>query len=61
MLLEVLGAMQRGFDLRDLQLRLLAEQTVAVYDFESNSIFLVADYAAAAISAPMPAWWWPMS
>lgn len=46
MLLEVLGAMKRGFDLRDLQLRLLSEQTVAVYDFEAKSIHLVADYAA---------------
>jgi hypothetical protein len=46
MLLEVLGVTERDFDLRALQLRLLAEQTIAVYDFESRSIFLVADYAA---------------
>jgi hypothetical protein len=46
MLLEVLGVTERGFDLRALQLRLLAEQTIAVYDFEARSIFLVADYAA---------------
>jgi hypothetical protein len=46
MLLEVLGAMKRGFDLRELQLRLLTEQTVAVYDFDARSIYLVADYAA---------------
>ena len=51
MLLEVLGAMQRGFDLRELQLRLLAEQTVAVYDFETQSIYLVADYAGGDLGA----------
>lgn len=45
MLLEVLGAMQ-DFDLRELQHRLLAEQTVAVYDFDARSIFLVADSIA---------------
>jgi hypothetical protein len=43
MLLEVLGAMQRGFDLRELQLRLLAEQTVAVYDYDARSIYLVGE------------------
>jgi hypothetical protein len=43
MLLEVLGAMEPGFDLRDLQLRMLAEQTIAVYDFDARSIYLVAD------------------
>jgi hypothetical protein len=51
MLLEVLGAMQRGFDLRELQLRLLSEQTVAVYDFETRSIFLVAEYAGGDLGA----------
>jgi hypothetical protein len=43
MLLEVLGAMPRGFDLRELQLRLLDEQTVAVYDFDERRIYLDAD------------------
>jgi hypothetical protein len=51
MLLEVLGAMQRGFDLRELQLRLLSEQTVAVYDFETRSIYLVADHAGGDLGA----------
>jgi len=51
MLLEVLGAMPRGFDLREMQLRLLAEQTVAVYDFESRSIYLVADHAGGELGA----------
>lgn len=51
MLLEVLGAMQRGFDLRELQLRLLAEQTVAVYDFETRAIYLVAEYAGGDLGA----------
>jgi hypothetical protein len=45
MLLEVLGAMERGFDLRQLQLRLLEEQTLAVYDFDEKSMLLVADAA----------------
>jgi hypothetical protein len=43
MLLEVLGAMPRGFDLRQLQLSLLDEQTIAVYDYDARTIFLVAD------------------
>ena len=51
MLLEVLGAMQRGFDLRELQLRLLTEQTVALYDFDARSIYLVAEYAASDLGA----------
>jgi hypothetical protein len=46
MLLEVLGAMPRGFDLRQLQLRLLDEQTVAVYDYDERTIYLVAEAAA---------------
>jgi hypothetical protein len=46
MLLEVLGAMPPGFDLRQLQLRLLDEQTIAVYDYDERSIFLVAEAAA---------------
>jgi hypothetical protein len=46
MLLEVLGAMQRGFDLRELQLRLLDEQTIAVYDYDERKIYLVAEAAA---------------
>ncbi|MFN8635635.1 MAG: hypothetical protein U0893_17445 [Chloroflexota bacterium] len=43
MLLEVLGAQPRGFDLRQLQLRLLDEQTLAVYDYSDRTIFLIAD------------------
>jgi hypothetical protein len=45
MLLEVLGAMERGFDLRQLQLKLLDEQTIAVYDFDEKTMYLVADAA----------------
>lgn len=45
MLLEVLGAMEQGFDLRQLQLRLLEEQTLAVYDFNEKAMLLVADAA----------------
>jgi hypothetical protein len=52
MLLEVLGAMQPGFDLRELQLRLLAEQTVAVYDYDARSIYLVGEvFAGGALGA----------
>jgi len=51
MLLEILGAMQRGFDLRQLQLRLLDEQTIAVYDYDERKIFLVAETAAGDIGA----------
>lgn len=46
MLLEVLGAMKQGFDLRQLQLNLLAEQTVALYDYDDKVIYLAADAAS---------------
>lgn len=45
MLLEVLGAMPRGFDLRQLQLQLLQEQTTALYDYEDRVVYLVAESA----------------
>ncbi|MCC7370022.1 MAG: hypothetical protein IT306_16475 [Chloroflexi bacterium] len=45
MLLEVLGATPRGYDLRQLQLRLLDEQTVALYDYQDRVIYMVADAA----------------
>ena len=45
MLLEVLGAMRRGFDLRQLQLHLLEEQTTAVYDYDDRTIYLVSEAA----------------
>lgn len=50
MLLEVLGAMPRGFDLRQLQVRLLEEQTLAVYDYDERTIFVVADAAASGLT-----------
>lgn len=43
MLLEVLGVMQRGFDLRDLHVRLLDEQTLAVYDYQDRTVYVVAE------------------
>jgi hypothetical protein len=43
MLLEVLGAMPEGFDLRQLQLDVLNEQLLALYDHGDHSIYLVAD------------------
>ena len=45
MLLEVLGAMPRGFNLRQLQLQLLQEQTLALYDYEDRVVYLVAEAA----------------
>lgn len=45
MLLEVLGAMPRGFDLRQLQLDLLNEQTIALYDYEDRVIYTVTGVA----------------
>jgi len=46
MLLEVLGAIPPGFDLRQLQLNLLAEQVLALYDHNSHTIYLVSDAGA---------------
>lgn len=43
MLLEVLGAMPRRYDLRQLQLQLLEEQTLAIYDYDERVIFLAAE------------------
>jgi hypothetical protein len=43
MLLEVLGVTKRGYDLRDLQQRLLEEQTLAVYDFTDRTIYVAAE------------------
>jgi hypothetical protein len=42
-LLEVLGVMQPGFDLRDLQVRLLDEQTLAVYDYQDRTVYVMAE------------------
>jgi len=43
MLLEVLGVTKRGYDLRDLQQRLLEEHTLAVYDFKDRTIYAAAE------------------
>jgi hypothetical protein len=43
MLLEVLGVTSDGYDLRQLQLRLLEEQTLAVYDFQDDTIYAAAE------------------
>ena len=45
MLLEVLGAIPPGFDLRQIQLNLLAEQLLALYDHGDHTIYLVSDAA----------------
>lgn len=43
MLLEVLGVTRRGFDLRELQLRIVAENTLAAYDYQDRTVLIAAD------------------
>jgi hypothetical protein len=45
MLLEVLGATPQGFDLRQLQIDLLSEQLLALYDHGDHTIYLVTNAA----------------